>query len=104
MSSQLSVAADELEALLPQPGADLDALRQSSLGGVLGLVSTLITALRSGDYNAALNALIALLQQFAGQSGNGGTIGFALQSAAPRFDWSKLIGILAKLLPLVLGA
>ncbi len=100
MNAQLSYLVSELEETLPK-GAHADAAAAGDLGGVVGNVMTLITALKAGDMKAALVAFRDLLTAFIGDGG--GAIHFQAQAAAFNFDWTKLINILAKILPLILA-
>lgn len=101
---QFVALADELETALPPEGAELDAAKQGATGGIIAKVLELIAALRAQDIKAIAVAVRDLLNILLGEVGNGGGISFQQQAAAARFDWSKLIGVLLKLLPLLLGA
>jgi hypothetical protein len=103
MNPQFSALAGELEACIPAAQADAEAAKASSLGGVVGAVLSLVAALKTGDMNAIIKSFRDLLNALLGEDKEE-VIGFSTKAAALRIDWSKLLGVLAKLLPLILGA
>jgi hypothetical protein len=103
----------ELESCLPASGPDLDAAKQHAImGGVVGKILELVNALKAQDIRRIALAVIDLLNVLIGDTkteptvtnGDGDvTISFATQASALKLDWAKLISVLVKLLPLILG-
>lgn len=103
-AATLTSLADELQAALPATGISLDEAKQGAVGGVVGKVLELIAALRAGDYAAAGPIFLLLLQMLLGSTASDGGLQFQQGAAAAGINWSRLVGVLAKLLPLLLGA
>lgn len=90
--------ANELEATIPTTDIGVAAAQ----GGIISAVLNLITALRAGDVKGIAVALRDLLNiLLAGVDGT--EISFQQLAAAARIDWKRLIGVLVKILPLILG-
>lgn len=106
MSATVHSLIAELESALPH-GADLDAAKQHAIfGGPVGKVLALIAALQAGDNKAAWTAFKELGDMLLGiGSSTPGGISFAPQAGLlQNIDWTRIIGILTKLLPLILAA
>lgn len=108
----LPALALELESSLPATGDELDSAKQSAIGGIVSKIMELVNALKSQDFKKIATAVRDLLNILLGDqqtspSVTGGdgdvTISFSTQAAAMKLDWSKLIAVLLKLLPVLLG-
>lgn len=97
---KLNEIANRLECeVLPQDQQEVDAAKQSALGGTVGAVLGLIAALRSGDMMQILTAFKKLIDTLVPDE----SLQFAPQAARFKIDWKKLVATLAELLPLILG-
>jgi len=100
--AELVALGDELETCIPADGIQLEEAKASAIGGVIGKVIELTNALKAGDMQAAMTAFVALLNMLLGTGD--GTISFQQKASAMKFDWAKLVSVLTKLLPILLGA
>lgn len=101
MNEQYNALALELEGAIPE--AHVDEARASSIGGAIGAVLALAAALKTGDLNKIMKALRDLINVLLGDDSTE-VAAFATKAAAFKIDWSRIIGVLQKLLPLILGA
>lgn len=93
--------ATELEGILPK--LDPAAGSASPFGGIIGKAFELFNALKSGDITAIMVAVRDILNILLGDESTE-KIEFQAQSAQGLFDRAKLIAVLIKLLPILLGA
>jgi hypothetical protein len=96
-----STLASELEESVAK-ATEAGSGRQAAPGGVISAVLALVAALRVGDVKAIAVALRDLLNVLLGDGG-GTDINFQQAAIAAGINWSRLIGILVRLLPLILG-
>ena len=95
MAAKYEALAVELEAAIPEAKPEGAA----SLGGTIGLA--LVAAIRSGDVEQIKAAVLALLNVILAPSTPGAQS--ALFGGGHKIDWSKILGVIEKLLPLILG-
>ena len=97
MAAKYEALAVELQAAIPEAKPEGAA----SLGGTIGLVLALVAAIRSGDVEQIKAAVLALLNVILAPSTPGAQS--ALFGGGHKIDWSKVLGVIEKLLPLILG-
>ena len=101
MSKELfAECAVELEAILPT--LDPAAGSAAPFGGIIGKAFELLNALKSGDITAVMIAVRDILNIILGDESTE-KIEFQAQAAHGLFDRAKLIGLLLKILPILLG-
>src|SRR5438477_7508595 len=89
--------ANELQLAIPEAKPEGAA----ALGGTIGLILALIAAIRSGDVEQIKAAVLALLSVILAPQPAGAQS--ALFGGGHKIDWSKILGVITKLLPLILG-
>lgn len=104
MNEQLRLCGQELEALLPDGGGEQAA---APIGGIISKVFELVAALKAGEVKTAWKLTRYLLDLFilGDEATSGGeSIEFQQQVAAGLLDRAKLIALLLKILPILLGS
>lgn len=89
----------ELQTAIPDVNPTKGAA--ASLGGNIGLILALVAALRSGDVEAIKAAALALLNVILAPKVAGAQS--ALFGGGHKIDWSKILVVIEKLLPILIG-
>lgn len=97
MAPKYEALAVELQSAIPEAKPEAAA----SLGGTIGAILALVTAIRSGDAEQIKAAVLALLTIILAPSTPGTQS--ALFGGGHKIDWSKVLGVIEKLLPIILG-
>lgn len=95
--------ASELAACLPQDAGRFAAVTGSAFGGLAGRVGDLIASLKAQEWQKVAVCVRDILNILIGDEN---TINFkdrAMQAQALNVDLAKLIAVILKLLPIVLG-
>lgn len=100
--SMMGQFAAELEDAFPV-AVDTKTLKASALGGIYAKVQKLIADLKASDWEAVVADVRDLLFELLGPETPAPVEAFQRAAATLSIDWEKLIDVLLKILPLILG-